>query len=81
MHVINWEGKKYYIPFDLEVIFPEEKTVTNPYSNISAELPWFAIAMYDLIKGSEHLEDYDMMQKGLDWFRKYFPKQYMTLLD
>jgi hypothetical protein len=37
--------------------------------------------VFDLIIGSEQLEDYDTMQKGLSWFRKYFPNEYMTILD
>jgi hypothetical protein len=31
--------------------------------------------------GAEQFDDYETMQQGLDWFRQYFPKQYMTLLD
>ena len=54
-------------------------------------LPGFAVAVYDVILGSEVIADQNYgpmgqdavktMRKGLDWFRKYFPKQYMTLLD
>ena len=29
----------------------------------------------------EMLEDYDTMQKGLDWFSRNFTKQYYVLLD
>jgi hypothetical protein len=25
--------------------------------------------------------DYKTMRKGLDWFRKFFPQEYMILLD
>ena len=46
-----------------------------------AKLPAFAVAIYDTIIGAEQTEDYDLMQKGLDWFRKYFAKEYMVLLD
>ena len=44
-------------------------------------LPRFAVAIYDVIMGSEVLQDDKTMRKGLDFFIKYFPKQYMVLLD
>jgi hypothetical protein len=34
-----------------------------------------------MIIGAERLEDYTTVQKGLSWFSKHFPKEYMTLLD
>jgi hypothetical protein len=34
-----------------------------------------------MIIGAERLEDYKTMERGLDWFAKHFPKEYMTLLD
>jgi hypothetical protein len=40
-----------------------------------------AIAVYDTIKGCEMIGDYKMMEKGLRWFRQYFPAEYMILLD
>ena len=40
-----------------------------------------AVAVFDCIKGAEITKEYDMAQKGLAWFRKYFPKEYMILLD
>jgi len=40
-----------------------------------------AAAVYDTINGAELIEDYKTVRKGLDWFRKYFPKEYMILLD
>ena len=83
LHVINYEGKEYRIPFDLDLGIDNGKVidVDNRFSGETASLPWFAVAVYDMIMGSERLEDYKTMQQGLDWFRKYFPKQYMTLLD
>ena len=41
----------------------------------------FAVAVYDVIMGSEVLQDWKTHRKGLDFFIKYFPKQYMVLLD
>lgn len=84
LHVINWQGKEYRIPFDVDLTLdPEDKLieVPNRFSGATASLPWFAVAVFDLIIGSEQLEDYDTMQKGLSWFRKYFPNEYMTILD
>ena len=83
LHVINYEGKEYRIPFDLDLQVDKDQVITvgNRFSGEIASLPWFAVAVYDMIMGSERLEDYKTMQQGLDWFRKYFPKQYMTLLD
>ena len=83
LHVINYEGKEYRIPFDLDLKIDKDKVieVPNRFSGEKASLPWFAVAVYDLIMGAERLSDYNTMQQGLDWFRKYFPKQYMVLLD
>ena len=81
LHVINYEGKEYRIPFDLDLELDKNQTidVANRFSGEKASLPWFAVAVYDLIMGAERLSDYNTMQQGLDWFRKYFPKQYMVL--
>ena len=83
LHVINYEGKEYRIPFDLDLQVDKNQSidVANRFSGETASLPWFAVAVYDMIMGSEQFEDYNTMQQGLDWFRQYFPKQYMTLLD
>ena len=59
----------------------KEMTITNPYSNDSVKLPAFAVAIYDTIKGAEHTEEYDIVQKGLTWFQKNFTDEYYTLLD
>ena len=84
LHVINWQGKEYRIPFDVDLTLdPQNKLidVQNRFGGATASLPWFAVAVYDLIIGAERLEDYDTVQKGLGWFSKHFPNEYMTLLD
>jgi hypothetical protein len=84
LHVINWEGKQYRIPFDVDLTLdPQDKLidVPNRFSGATASLPWFAVAVYDLVMGANQLKDYKTVQQGCDWFRQYFPKQYMTLLD
>ena len=86
MKQITYNNKTYNIPkpFD-ECYFGKEPTklhtVLNPYSDQAATIPAFALAIYDTIKGAEHIQDYDLMQKGLDWFSRNFTKQYYTLLD
>ena len=84
---IKYNDKEYKMPFDADYnrqkadSFKEEIIVKNKFSNESALLPWFAVAVYDTIIGAEQAEDYDTMRKGLDWFQKYFTKQYYVLLD
>ena len=83
LHVINWQGKEYRIPFDLDLQIDKDKVidVPNRFSGEKASLPWFAVAVYDLIMGAEQFEDYKTVQDGCSWFAKYFPNEYMTLLD
>ena len=68
-----------------QVALPEDPTteeiVKNRFGGESCTLPAFAVAVYDVIIGSEMFQDWKSQRKGLDWFIKYFPKQYMVLLD
>ena len=72
----------------------ESQTVTNQLSGQSCELPNFAAAVYESVMGCNHLAEaedsklgmgaskhWPMVRKGLDWFRQYFAKEYMVLLD
>jgi len=87
METIKWNNKEYKMPFDADYSrqkddsFKEEIIVKNRFGGEPAMLPWFAVAVYDAIIGSEQMGDYDTVRKGLDWFKKYFAKQYMVLLD
>ena len=86
MKTIIYNDKTYTIPKPFDECFfgkepTKEHTITNPYSDQSTTIPAFAVAIYDTIKGAEHTQDYDLMQKGLDWFSRNFTKQYMILLD
>jgi hypothetical protein len=83
MHIVKYNNIEYKIPFDLDLQIDKDRelVVANRFSGERTSLPWFAVAVYDLIMGAERLEDYNTMQQGLDWFRKHFPKEYMTLLD
>ncbi len=91
---IKYNNKTYTIPkpFD-QCFFGAEPTKVmtignrfnneceNPDHRLYAKLPAFAVAIYDTILGAEQTEDYDTMQKGLDWFSSNFTDEYMVLLD
>jgi hypothetical protein len=84
MQVVKYNNKEYKIPFDVNLTLDAQDKlieVPNRFSGATASLPWFAVAVYDMIIGAERLEDYKTMERGLDWFAKHFPKEYMTLLD
>jgi len=68
-------------PFPVEVIDTKPVEVANPFSGEKVMLEPIAVAVYDCIKGAEMLEDFDIVEKGIDWFRKHYPKEYMVLLD
>ena len=80
---IKWNNKEYKLPFAVEL--PEDPTaeveVMNRFSGQSTTMPEFAAAVYDVIIGSEMLEDYETVRQGLDWFSRNFTKEYMVLLD
>ena len=95
---INYNGKTYVIPKPFNQCdfdnFSEMETVKNPFSGQSIAMPKFAVAIYDLIMGSNLVaerydqvhgmgtsKDWKTVRTGLDWFRKYFAKEYMVLLD
>ena len=84
MKEILYKGKKVKVPFeDANYNLDGEKDVTieNRFGGEKCTVPGYAAAVYDVILGSEALQDWDSHRKGLDWFKKYFPKQYMVLLD
>ena len=68
-------------PFEVEIVDTKPVEVENPFSKQKVTLQPTAVAAYDCIKGAEMLEDYDMMQKGIDWFIEHYPKEYGVLLD
>ena len=79
----HYNGKQYPLPFLIakETLKTNMVTVKNRFGGEETKLPEFAVAVYDVIIGSEITQDWDSHRKGLDWFIKYFPKQYMVLLD
>ncbi len=87
---ITYNNKTYTIPKPFDQCFfgsnpTKEMTIHNRFNDEnhqqSAQLPAFAVAIYDTIIGAEQTEDYTLMQKGLTWFQKNFTNEYYTLLD
>jgi len=80
---VEYEGKRIPLPFLIakETLNTNMTKVRNRFNGDETELPEFAVAVYDVIMGSEMLQDWKTHRKGLDFFIKYFPKQYMVLLD
>jgi len=54
---------------------------TNPFSGQSEMLTNEEAMVYDMVKQSEEMQEYNKMQKGLDKFSRLNPEAYMTLLD
>ena len=61
--------------------YTEGDLIANPFTGEQAILTPNELAMYDLIKGAEAFGKYDIMAKGLDWFRGANARAYMILLD
>ena len=62
-------------------VYSTGDAVSNPFTGESAELTAEELSMYDLIMGAQMLQQYDVMQKGLGWFRRENAEAYMILLD
>ena len=83
--IVIFEDKEIKIPFDI-IVDPktanELETVTNIASGKKAIIPKFAVAVYDVIKGSElfynngNFKMAKIINKGRYWFQKYFIKEY-----
>ena len=79
---------KRSLPFVCEVLDKPEE-IKNPFSGEKVMLEPDAVAVYDCIKGAEILADpnngddpkWETVRKGIAWFQKYYPKEYMILLD
>lgn len=73
--------KEIKMPFDCMILDLEDQEVRNPFSGATCMLTPKAVAVYDCIMGGQMTGDYKMVRKGLEWFRKNYPSEYMTLLD
>ena len=69
------------LPFKDIIVGTESEVITNPFSGESVTLSPEAVAVYDTIRGCELFGDWNGVRKGLDWFRKNYPTEYMVLLD
>ena len=97
MKTIKYNSKTIKLPFkdaDYSDTPLEMETVTNPFSGQSIAMPRFAVAVYDVTMGNNLIAEmhdskhgtgtapaWKDVRKGLDWFRRYFAKEYMVLLD
>ena len=84
MTTIMYRGKKVTVPFkdaDYRLDGEADVTIQNPFSGQKATVPGYAAAVYDVIMGAQVTHDYNLVQKGCDWFSRKFPEQYMVLLD
>ena len=80
-------------PFKDAIIGDKSESISNPFTGESCELTPDAVATYDVLKGAEQVasmgimsdkktdELWDTVREGVDWFRKHYPAEYMTLLD
>ena len=69
------------LPFACMILDTENVRVANRFSGESVMLPPDAVAVYDTLMGAEMMGDHKTVRKGLDWFRRHFPAEYMVLLD
>jgi len=83
MQTVHWQGKNYPMPFDVNLEWDKGQIieVQNRFGGDRCKLPWFAVAVYDMIMGAERFEDWKTHREGLDWFIENFPSEYMVLLD
>jgi len=68
-------------PFEVEIMDKAPVEVANPFSGEKVMLEPIAVAVYDCIKGAEMMQDYKLVEEGIEWFQKHYPREYMVLLD
>ena len=97
MNEIKYNNKTIKLPFadaDYSDTPLEMETVKNPFSGQSIAMPRFAVAVYDVTMGNNLIAEmhdskhgtgtapaWKDVRKGLDWFRRYFAKEYMVIVD
>jgi len=71
------------LPKGFEGMMQYEKggIVTNPYTSEKTKLNSLELSIYDAIKGAEMFGLWNVVENGLDWFKKNNAKAYMILLD
>ena len=78
---IDWYGTQVMVPFDCGIYTEKQVTIANRFTGQETTMPGYAAAVYDTIIGAEMTENWDVVRAGLDWFKQYFAKQYMVVLD
>ena len=68
-------------PFPVEILDIGDTEVANPFSGESCMLNPVAVAVYDMVKVAEMMQQYKVMRVGIDWFIEHYPAEYMVLLD
>jgi trimethylamine:corrinoid methyltransferase-like protein len=84
MKEIIYKGKKVKVPFEdanYNLDGDKDVVIKNRFGGEKATVPGYAAAVYDVIIGAEQFQQWETHRKGLDWFRQYFAKEYMVLLD
>ena len=84
MKKIMVRGELVEVPFedaDYRLDGDKDVAIKNRFGGEECTLPGYAAAVYDVIIGAEVTHNYDLVEKGLAWFSRKFPKQYMVLLD
>ena len=88
--IIRYKGKEYVIPKPFTKCYfgadpTKLMTIHNRFSDEtftqSCKLPAFAVAIYDTVIGAERTEDWNLFNKGREWFQKNFIDEYYILLD
>ena len=88
--IIKYNDKEYVIPQPFTKCYfgedpTHELTIHNRFSDEtfsqSCKLPAFAVAIYDTVIGAERTEDWNLFNKGREWFQKNFIDEYYILLD
>jgi hypothetical protein len=65
----------------LVILDDEPKEIQNRFGGGSIVLNPVEIAIYDLISGAEMFRNYQLVQKGIDWFIANNVEAYSILLD
>jgi len=82
MQTFKYNNKEIKSPFKENImVYENEEIIENRFGGDKVTVPGFAAAVYDVIIGSEMIQDWDKVQKGSSWFAKHFPEAYMALLD
>lgn len=56
-------------------------TIANRFTGETIDVTGEEASVYDMIIGAEIFGQWDIVRKGLDWFRQKNPTAYMVLLD